>query len=576
MNRILIALAFVLVAPLYPGHASAYCTTGSVYAGAATIRVVVHSSLASQLQHADGSVWTSGEVDRAMWFAISSLNESANADVPLLHFDNNSDSTCPWLATDCSTTPWTACYQDNTIVVVPSNCMQTQITGSANDAAIVHISRSSGFRNIPGNGVRQDHGTFPGADNFEMTILHEIGHGLGIQHPDGSSGGTCTGSVATTCPGGSGTGCAIMLGDRGAGYSALMYGLDDQQSLQVTWGLRGFPNTRNFEDTDLTSASFVEYPLVDMNIAGYVSLSSRPSGFRGFVTVAGLRRITTATNQLTGTEFDFTGNISWSGTPVLTLPTNGPVGAAETDSARVLTAHAMRGTADSRRYRRRLYDARTPFTSTTWTTAYTDPAVGAAGDVLTGGVSSAYHGASGAVVSAIRDDTGQVLLIGRLGSSWSNVIATGTYSYASPAVACTPTVCMLAIVEAMRPAGGSTSVSARLQWREFTWTQTGGTASWSPGLLYSSSWSMTGSISAGVVARSGGGYDFYVTSSFIQHGGSFGLGNPGTRTFAYRHTAGSTTMSLLLPVVSEIANRFSFSPAGGTGTYAETLSFDTL
>lgn len=577
------ATAAAIVGVLSPGHAAAYCAYGPEGTGLTTLRILVHPALASEMVHPNGTVWTSAEVDRAVWHSVSAMNESANADIPFLYFDYINDPTCTWLDTDCfdGVQPWTACGVPGAVVIVPSNCMATQVTptGTTPAGAIFHISRNPGFSNPPGNPVDLNHGLFVdpagGYDSFENTVLHEVGHAMGLMHPwDG--GPYCDPPALpwpnASCPLGISPpiyGCSVMASDSGLGYSGDIYGPDDVNGFQFVWGDRAPPVVRNFEDADLTTASFGELPMTDVDVAGYLSASSRPWEWRSSVTMVGLRPDSNIYVRAFAWNWD--GSVTWTADLNPGILLNGPVGAAETTTTRVVSATPARGTGDARHYRRRIFDMRSALTSpgTGWTTVSTNPAAGAADDTYTAGVASAFHSPSGAVIHAIRDDTAQVILLSR-GTSWSSPMPTGVRSYVAPAIACAGSTCMLAVVEPMPPAPGPTSTAARLQWMEFTWTQTGGAVPINGGLR-TSSWSMTGSISAAAVHRAAGGDDFVVTSSFIQMGGSFGTGNWGSRTFAYRHTAGTTTMVLLLPQISETAGAFSFSPVGGTSVYAESF-----
>lgn len=77
---------------------------------------------------------------------------------------------------------------------------------------------------------------------------------------------------------------------------------------------------------------------------------------------------------------------------------------------------------------------------------------------------------------------------------------------------------------------------------------------------------------ASVVYNSSGGWDFFVTVSLPALIGS----TFGSRVFTYRHTAGSTALSLLLPQVVDLPGVAAQATSAGTGAYAEVFTFSSF
>jgi hypothetical protein len=550
-----------------------------------------------------GPRWTRSELIRSVQWMISRINNESGADIPFVFLDTNdspSEAECP-IEDNCSDSarPWMNCFQFDTIVITSSECDQTSMTSATWTGAQWLDTNDSGLRNKlirfwssndaggeAWRGVTWTHYQGMFAGNFEATLLHEMGHALGLAHvmndypggypvcvptiPSGSTGGN------SVCPAGTAGTCAIMNSDSGigAGLNSHYYGFDDVQGLVALYGLESSPDTRLFEDDSLASSSFFELSTTDLALITDVRASAVASISHSSVSVAGRRRNANFMQEFQVFDWSWAALTSTSVAVVSTpgFSSIGPIGLSNSTTQRVLSSHPLRLTGDARRYRRRLHDTVIPVSGGSTTTTTTNPSIGAADDTAVGGVSTAYDPISGATIHAIRRDDGQVLLRGLRGSTWSNVVVTPFRSWAPPSIACSPTTCFMVLVEMPFPVTASTQT--RLQWAEFSFNwPTGGSASIPAGTTLYTVWNnITADPVASVVYNASGGWDFFVTVSLPALIGS----TFGSRIFTYRHTAGSTTLSLLLPQVVDLPGVAAQATSAGTGAYAEVFTFSSF
>jgi len=127
------------------------------------------------------------------------------------------------------------------------------------------------------------------------------------------------------------------------------------------------------------------------------------------------------------------------------------------------------------------------------------------------GISSTRDPVSGQLIHALRDVSGRVLLQSSSGSTFSTVVSTDIYSMVTPQVSCVPGVvarnCILVVVDPGNPRSSATS--QRYQWAEFSWSVSGGVASWNPTSLVTTSILNYGSMSL-AAAWNGTTYEYVV------------------------------------------------------------------
>ncbi len=312
MKRVVLALAAGLLVIATPGRGEAYCRATSTSWGA-TIRVQLHDQLDENLRHADGTLWTRTELERSVRLVLADLNESAAADIPYFYLDTTSPPPSCALDWNCGDAvwPWTACYTPNTVVVLP-DCAGTQLVappgtsgtpfGADPTVTTQHIVLLNRSLAPPAFGTRWTHGSMPmiQAESFEAGLLHELGHSLGLGHVrhNFNWATTCVpytnSEINSVCPAGvpvdGSAGCAVMSGDRGQGFSASTFGIDDTAGLRGIYGLRTLPTTRSFEDADLTSNSFYTLPVTSFWGVSYVAASASPGAFHETLSIGGYLR----------------------------------------------------------------------------------------------------------------------------------------------------------------------------------------------------------------------------------------------------------------------------------------------
>jgi len=393
---------------------------------------------------------------------------------------------------------------------------------------------------------------------------------LGHPNGDNPSGNfpTCTSST-NICPAGA-PGCPIMTGQGGAAYSAHMMGLDDIEGLRALYGARDSSELRAFDVVEVWNGNYWWAETVadepSPSVGGHIDASSWPYAARSAVSLSGRYRNSGTLHGALPFAWDWwDGSTDYVGTlfgyPV--TGSSGRVGVVETSTLRVTAQHFARMSNDSRRYRRRLSRTSSLLSGGSWATSTTDPSIGALDDTLTAGVSTAFHSPSGATLYAVRGDTGNVILRGQSGTTWSQPINTGTSSYSQPAIECAGTSCLLVVVESPRPIG--TASTSRLQWREFTWSQTGGVASATFGALNTTIYNVWGDPSMAVVERSDGGYEYVILVTMAY---DLGAGDFGTTVIPFRHTAGGSNFTSNFDATMTFEFMRPFVAAGGFDRYA--------
>jgi len=458
--------------------AVAYCAVGGTIATErpATVRLQVHPDLAANMRHADGTVWTQGELNQSVQRTILRINESANSDIPVLVYDWATPGyACAWRDDVCAAAPHLpnhdSCGIDKTIHVVPSDCHVTSWAASGNRHLIfIQKSTGTGVRDM-----RWEH--FSGSSDaalFEATLMHQIGHALGLAHSSACPG------FETMCPAGAQP-CTLMDGITDAGQAYDYWFQDDVNGLRGIYGTRNVATVRQFESSDLTEFAHLDSTVG--NLTGYLAASSVP--FPGVqLTLAG-RRDTVTWRIPSVLDWNWS---TMTFTPLLGPGTGssiGPVGVAQDATDRYVVVTAHHPTADARKWFNRIELNKGSLAGGDWTTRLnTSPAEGSIADTRVSGVSATADRRSGSVLLAYRATDGRVLLQSVRDDTFSAVKNTGIFSRTTPVIACTSSTCLLVVVEPGRPI--TPTRGGRLQWATFTWSHT--LATWTPGPLQTESW----------------------------------------------------------------------------------------
>ncbi len=640
--RRFVALAVALVASLgQMGAAHAFCRrTTPIWSDANPVRVVIHPDMHNHIRHTyvnpltaqpdnnracttssqcgtdglcvsgfptgsfcRGPRWTRSELERAVLWVVGRINNETPADIPFVWVDLNNTHTCQ-IDEDCGDPdrPWMNCFQSNTITIMPSECDDTSVV-SAWYTGVQWVDTNSvdhraqiirmGWSGTP-LGQPWEHTAGQVGRNFPEELLHEFGHALGMGHvlndfpswapncvPNTPSGGTsplCTAAMVGTCP--------VMFGDggEGLGLNQHFYGFDDVEGLVALYGLDSAPDTRLFEDCDISAPSFIERSTTDLPlITDAATAPNYPLSGAGLLAVGGRLRDPMFQSRFQVFEWSYS---SLGSALVATFDTpgvrsTGPIGIAVSPTHRAVSAHPSRLTGDARQWRRTIQLSRIPLSGGTQANDNFSPAVndllpgGLRADSAVPGVSSAYHQPIDAWVHAWRDINGQIVLVAFRGASWSNVVQTGIRSFATPSIACTPTTCMLVYVEVPTRLG-ATSTQTRLQWTEGTLSWPGGgTFNFSSGGVVTTS--LYNVVSDPVVAAVrnptvAGSWYYYVSTSWPQINGTAW----GTRPLLYRRLQGSTGTNALLQMTPLLPHSpgISVQPtAGATGSCAELFTW---
>ena len=562
-----------------------YCATG--YAGGAN--------------RCMGPRWTRDELILAIQWAGGRINNETPADIPFVYLDLNDTQTCQ-IDETCGDAdrPWVNCFQSNTIMIMPTECDSTSIasadwtgvqwttpTGSESRAKILRL-RWSGNDGMPWEHTAG----MDNAQNLGEILLHELGHGLGLGHvvndyPAGNMYPYClpnippgTSPVSLCLSGAMGVAdtCPTMHGGagEGLGLNKHFFGLDDIEGLVTLYGVDSAVDTRLYEDCDLSTPSFVELSTDDLPIiTDMAAAPGLPLTSVSVLAIGGRFRHPNYTTQFRIWEWNWS---TMASTLVASIDTTGfrstgPLGVGMSPTVRALSTHALRLTNDSRQWRRQIRTVHRNIASGVETTATFDPTSGAGADTAVPGVSMAYHEPTSSWIHLIRDANGQVLLVARRPTGWSDPVPLGFRSFATPSIACSPTRCFIAFVEVPSPIPSALSQSTRLQWTEgtFAWPA-GPTASFTLTAPVTTSWyNVMSDPVASVVQNPAGGWYHYVSTTYAQQN----AGAWGTRVLTYRRTEGVTgtnALTMMTPLLAHSPGISVQPTAASTGVCAELFT----
>jgi hypothetical protein len=494
LPAVMVVVAAVVLLQSNPAHA--YCLGSWGAVSWPTMPVRLHAQLQDHITHSNGTPWTRAELERSVRIVLARLNHSAGADIPLLYLDTSvSPSNCAWLDSDCNGTPnvSSTCAIANAVHILPSNCELTQTFPTGGGTGYIILFQASDADVGP---KPWDH-SFGAGEVFERALLHELGHDLGLGHPNACS------SWSSVCPAGASP-CAVMMSDAGNSRSEEYFMPDDRAGLRALYSPRPAPTERQFESSNLDSGA-VEWSVGDVNGTDFFAVSSRANAPASTLTLAGYRR------DVPGSPVVYSWN--WSNFALTNVGnpwdhfSNGPIGAAQSTSLRYVTSSTYRMTADSRRWRRVVSTSSRPIDlSSGWTTVQSNPAMGSLGDTVTAGISSVYDSAQSTLYHVFRSNTGQILL--QAGTSGA-AHATGYYSEGTPSIACAPVSGLDCLVVSVEPGYPRTSSTApRLRWFKTSWNASDG---WTVDLLHTEPWIIQSGDPQVAAYKNGSTYEYVVT-----------------------------------------------------------------
>lgn len=462
------------------------------------VPVRLHQDLHTQLWHLDGTPWTRFELERAVLLVIARLNQSAGANIPYMYLDPN-PTTCAWFHSDCGDADPpqpSLCEIPGTINIVPSHCIGPLHTWSATGAGhIIYLKRTLNA----GSAVPYEHfAVEPSTATVIHTILmHEIGHGLGINHPNECGDP----QWATICPTGSEP-CAVMHTYLWHMRSADYLMPDDRAGLRVQYGSRPEPVEQHFESSNL-SLGMVEWFFPNVDIEGFSAGSSDPSVSPTSTTIAGYSRSLLGQPRVYAWDWA-TFAVTDLGTPTGHI-SNGPLASAQSSSHRFVASSSYRMSSDARRWRRRIRSANRPAGTGGWSTAQSNPPENTTGDTVTGGISATWNPQQSHLVNAFRSTTGSVLLqVGTTGSPFN----TGVLSSSTPSITCAPGSGLNCIAVVVEPGSPFTPSEYRLRWFRFSSSSGGG---FSTGPIFTEPWIIWSGDPQVSTYRVGSGYEYVVT-----------------------------------------------------------------
>jgi len=543
-----------------------------------------------------GTRWTRAELERAVLWTVGRINE-VPADIPFVWVDLNNTATCT-VDEECSDAarPWMDCFQFDTIVIVPSECNGTDAIG-ANWTGLQWFDNAGGGGNRnqmirlrwsgSPNGMAYEHVAMGAANNLPNTILHEMGHAMGLGHVANDYPGTypvcvpltAPGAPTPLCPPGAFGTCPVMHNDFGelpGGFNNHVFGLDDIEGLVALYGLDSDPDIGNFADCSSSAPPVVERTSPDRALMSSAAVAARPSlGVVPSISFGGRMPDAQYTSRFQIYEWSWS---SMASTLVASFDTpglrsTGPFGIATSSSHRVLSTHPMRLTSDSRRWRRQVHAVRQQIAPGEQVLATLDPRPGSRGDTAVPGVSVAYHPATDSWLHAFRRADGEVLLVAwRPALGWTRVVATRAYSYSTPSIACSPNRCVIALVEVPSPVPPVTR-ETRLQWVEGTFEIShDGVASFTNlSGLTTSPYNVVSDPVAAAVQSPRGDWDYYIATSHPEQSG----GLWGSRVLMYRRSELSTgpdALTPVTPILPHAAGRMVHPTAGSTRVCAEQLT----
>ena len=569
-----------------------------------------------------GPRWTRAELERAVLWVVGRINNEVPADIPFMYVDLNDTNTCV-IDEECNDAarPWLDCIQYETIVILPSECDQTALI-SWNWSGAQWIEAGADSRNMllrirwSGNpsGITWEHTNGHNAGSLPETLLHELGHALGLGHTVNDYpgfAGVCNPLIApltnpnpmcpiTALPPAGPEGdlvslgtCPIMNGTavgRGRGLNQHFYGMDDIQGFVALYGLDTAQDTHHYEDCDLgAGSSFFELPTADLPLlTDMATAPSLPLNVVSTVNVGGRVRSASYQSQFQIFSWDWSSTASTSVAFIDTpgFLSTGPVGVSASPYDRAVSASPLRLSGDHRHWMRRLRAVRrsTFGVETAGTFDPPDSYLVPGADTPTPGVSTAYHASTDSWLHVLRDFNGGVHMVAWRGTpglpgTWSNVVSLGYRSFATPSIACSPDRCFIATVEVPTPIPPFPTNQTRLMWAEgtVTWPTSGSQqlAFGFTGGINTSSYNVFSDPVAAVAMNPAGGWYFYVAVTAPEYIPTApGGGSWGTRVLTYRRV-GSNALSLITPLLPPTPGISVQPTAGATGVCAELFTSAT-
>lgn len=457
--------AAALIATAFTTSGAHAFVAGSPAAGsAAEVRIRLHAQLHAEMKHPDGTVWTREELEQSVQWVLSRMNAGSRGDLPFLWLDTTTTpsnctydygSTCP----SPSLIPTCGLGDRATIHIVPVNCGTAFWYSSGTD----HMIQLQMSDSVLGN-MWYHHASGAGGVMLEQVLMHEIGHALGLGHPqDGSN-------WASLCPSGA-PACSVMQGGADAHYYDT-WTLDDRDGLRAIYGYQEPYSIRLFERANPGSTfSMGEMPTDDLPYARDQMSATTTTGVTGNEIFL--------SSYWRSSDLPYVHAWDWASLDTTTLGivhfnvSSGPMGVALTNQRRFVVTNGPQLTSDSSRYERRMMWSTQDRSGGTFTTRTVNGS--GLSDTRVQGVGSAFDPRSGEVISAFRRDDGTIVMRGASDATTPTVFApfdTGRRSFSTPSLACVPATysanCILLYTDVGRPE--SSFATRRLRWVEFNWS----------------------------------------------------------------------------------------------------------